>query len=250
MKRLLIFLVLSGVLQASGSSPQQLLKEANDAYARSEYKYAITLYEQVLEKDLVAAQLYYNLGNAYFKNNQMGPAILNYERALMLTPFDENVRHNLQVAQSRIIDKPSQRPLLFYEKWLKAAYMMQSVNGWAITAIVVTSLFLLATALYLFSKTVGIKKLSFYSALLLLLLSVLSMVFARKQYNRLTSNSEAIVMQTRVTAKSSPSVQSPDLFLMHEGTKVTVRNDLTDWYEISLPDGSVGWVKNETIEII
>ncbi|TVQ14223.1 MAG: tetratricopeptide repeat protein [Bacteroidetes bacterium] len=250
MKRYLILFLLVLVQHSYAATPNELLNEANEAYKRSEYSYAVELYEQILEEGLVSADLYYNLGNAYYKNNMIGPAILNYERALRLRPSDEDTAHNLALARSRIVDRLDQRPELFYDRWWRAAVSLQGSDGWAITSIILIIAFLGVTSVYLFSRTVILKKVSFYVMLLVFASGALSLIFAQKQYNRLTSEKEAIIMQTRVTAKSSPSAQSPDLFLMHEGTRVNIRNTLGDWKEISLPNGNIGWIRKESIEII
>lgn len=250
MKYVAFVLLLSSFFDTQAHSPQDLIRKANEAYGRSEYQYAIELYEQVIGEGLVAADLYYNLGNAYFKTNRTGKAILNYERALRYRPMDEDIQHNLQVARTRIVDRIDQRPLLFYERWWQNTYMMQSASGWAVTAIVLLCAFLFSVAVYLFSRTRVLKKTSFFLGIVLFLCMIFSFVFAQKQYNRLTGLQDAIVMQVRVTAKSSPSTQSPDLFLIHEGTRVHIRSDLGQWYEIRLPNGSVGWVKKDALEII
>jgi len=250
MWRVLAILLVSGFVPALHAGSLETFNEANEAYKRSEYGYAIELYEKVLGEGFVSADLYYNLGNSYFKDNRMGPAILNYERALRLRPMDEDIHHNLSIARSRTIDRIEQRPLLFYERWWVGAMSLQNTDGWAITFLIMIVISLGLTAAYLFSKTVGIKKTAFYSLLLSFALSMLSITFAQKQFTKLNSKKEAVVMQARVTAKGSPSVQGIDLFLMHEGTRVNIRSTLGLWTEISLPNGSVGWIKNDVIEII
>lgn len=250
MARLFIFIFLLFNAGLFAQSPQELIREANDAYTRSEYSHAIELYEQVLERGLQGPELYYNLGNAYFKNNRLGKAILNYERAARLNPTDENILHNLQIANSRTVDRIEQRPLLFYEQWWRSTYSLFTSTGWAVAGIILFSLFLAGVALYLFSRTRGVKRTAFYLSFLLMGLTAFSLVFAQKQYSRLLSEKEAIIMSPRVAAKSSPSQQSPDLFLMHEGTRVFIRNSLGEWLEISLPNGNVGWVKKEALEVI
>ncbi len=250
MRRLVVFTLLFLSFSVFSQNPEDLIREANEAYNRSEYSHAIELYEQVLALDLVAPELYYNLGNAYFKNNRLGRAVLNFERASRLDPSNENIIHNLNVARSRLIDRVETRPLLFYERWWRNTYMLQSSTGWGITAVIILFIFLSVTSVYLFSRTKGIKKTAFYTGILLLLLTVLSFIFAQKQYNRLTAQNEAIIMNPRVSAKSSPSQQSPDLFLVHEGTKVLIRSTLGEWIEIGLTDGNVGWVRKEALEVI
>ncbi len=250
MKRFSVVLVLMMFRSIAWADTQQLFTEANEAYKRSEYGYAIELYEKILSEGMISANLYYNLGNAYFKNNRMGPAILNYERALRLKPMDEDIQHNISIARSRTIDRIEQRPLLFYERWWVGAISLQNTDGWGVTFLILITLMLCLTGLYLFSRTVGVKKIAFYSMLITLTFSILSLTFAHRQYNKQISKKEAVVMQARVTAKSSPALQSPDLFLLHEGTKVSIRSTLGQWTEISLPDGSVGWVRNDVFEII
>lgn len=250
MRRLVICIFLAGNFSVFSQNPLDIIREANEAYSRSEYSHAIELYEQVLAMDLAAPELYYNLGNAYFKNNRIGRAVLNYERANRLNPSNDNIIHNLNVARSRLVDRVEQRPLLFYERWWRNAYMMQSASGWGITAVIFLFFFFSVTSVYLFSRTRGVKKTAFYTGLLLLLITGLSFIFAQKQYNRLMAENEAIIMSPRVSAKSSPSQQSPDLFLVHEGTRVIIRNSLGEWVEIGLTDGNVGWVKKETLEVI
>lgn len=250
MRRLVFLTFILGGFSVFSQNPDDLIREANEAYSRSEYSHAIELYEQVLALDLAAPELYYNLGNAYFKNNRPGRAVLNYERAVRLDPSNENILHNLNVARSRLVDRVEQRPLLFYERWWRNTYMLQSASGWGITAVIILFFLLSATTVYLFSRTSGVKKTAFYTGIFLLLITGLSFIFAHKQYNRLTAENEAIILSPRVSAKSSPSQQSPDLFLVHEGTKVIIRNSLGEWIEIGLPDGNVGWIKKETFEVI
>jgi tetratricopeptide (TPR) repeat protein len=251
MKRLLIhFILFISVFHSVVASPQQLLQEANEAYKRSEFNYAVELYEQILQHDLESWELHYNLGNAYYKINRIGPAILHYERALRLKPLEDDIRYNLDIARSRTVDRMEQRPMLFYERWFLAAWTMQSLDGWAITIIILLVLLLTAISVYLFSKRVAIKKFSFYTMLFLFMMVIASAVFATKQYHKLNTEREAVVMQTRVTAKSSPSPQSPDLFLLHEGTKVFIRNTLGQWLEVVLANGNVGWIREEAVEII
>ncbi len=250
MSRYLLILILILLVKWSAGNPHELFSEANAAYERSEYGYAIELYTQIIDQGLVSSDLYYNLGNAYFKNNMMGHAILFYERALRINPLNEDLNHNLAVAKAKIVDKPDQIPKLFYERWWITARSLFTMDGWAITSIILLILFFAISSLYLFSRTIGVKKSAFYSLLLIFGLLLLSVVFAKQQYNNFSSDRDAIIMETRVTAKSSPSVESSDLFLLHEGTKVRIRSQLGGFYEISLPNGNVGWIKQETLEII
>lgn len=234
----------------SGNSPRKLLEKANEAYAQNEYAYAAELYEQVLEEGYEAAGLYYNLGNAYFRNDKIAKAILNYERAKRLKPNDENILFNLHVARTHIVDRIEPVPKLFYEQWWQSLITLQSEKGWAITAIIFV-LALFASLIWFFiSSRSFFKKTAFILSLVFITTTSLSLVFAQKQYNKLTYENEAIVFTPRLTAKSAPDASSPNLFVIHQGTKVEIRQELGDWYEIKLANGNVGWVRKDNVEII
>lgn len=251
MKRFVILFVIF----ISGSSlfaqnANELFSEANDAYKNSEYSHAIQLYEQILESGRYSATLYYNLGNAYFKNNEIGKSILNYERALRINPSDKDIKYNLRIAKSQTVDKHQDRPLLFYERWWQNLYTMHNDTGWSFTGIFSLVVFLSLLVLYLISRSGSRKRIFFYSAIIFFFITTVSFIFARKQYNKQTDKSQAIIMNPRVTAKSSPSAESPDLFLVHEGTKVTIRSSINDWYEVTVQGGNVGWIRKDTFETI
>jgi tetratricopeptide (TPR) repeat protein len=250
MKRFIAIVLFPLIMPAWSQTPGEIWNEANEAYTRSEYNYSIELYESLIEQEFQVSELYYNLGNAYFRTNQLGLAILNYERALRLNPSDDNIQHNLRHANSRTLDNIEVRAQLFYEQWWRDAYMMQSADRWAVLSIILLSLSLIAMAVYLFSRTIGVKKTAFFISVFLLFITVFSFIFAQKQYNRLTENREAIILSPRVSAKSSPSAQSPDLFLVHEGTKVFIRSTIAGWHEVNLANGNVGWIRRETAAII
>jgi len=231
-------------------SAEDLLEKANQAYSQNEYVYAAELYEQVLEQGYEAAELYYNLGNAYFRSDKVAKAILNYERAIRLKPNDENILFNLQVAQTRIVDRIEPVPKLFYERWWQSLINLQSEKGWAITAIVLGTMFFLCLAWFFLGNKSFIRKIAFVLVLLMLTTTTLSLIFAQKQYNKLTLQNEAIVFSPRLTAKSAPDASSPDLFVIHQGTKVEIRQKLGEWYEIRLANGNIGWIRKDNVEII
>lgn len=247
---ILFFAILTIVFPIQAADPNQLIEEANKAYINGEFSYSIELYESVINQKLEAPALYYNLGNAYFKENKFGPAILNYERALRLKPGDEDTRFNLEVARSRTVDQINPVPLIFYEKWWKGAFSLFSPDTWAILALIFLVTALAMLGVFFFCRTRGIKRNSFFVALFFLFLTVLCMVSARAQYYHLFQKQEAIVMVPRATAKSAPDETSPDLFVIHEGSKSLITNELGDWFEVRLQNGNVGWVKKSALEII
>lgn len=244
----IVLLLFSNTLQAIDADA--LYQKANEAYTRGEYSFAAELYEEILAHQLIAPQLYYNLGNAYYRENKLGLAILNYERARRLKPTDENILFNLALVNGKIVDKVELRPLLFYERWWQNTYRQFSANAWAVLSIITLVISLSTVALYLFASSVARKKLAFYTSLVLISVCLLGFVFARKQHNQQYSRSELIIMPPRVAAKSSPNSGSPDLFLLHEGTKVYLISQLNDWYQVRLSNGNIGWIRSSSAEII
>ena len=229
---------------------QNIAQEAQKAYNDGQYFYAIELYDSIIQQGYGSAALYYNLGNCYFKTNQMPNAILFYEKAKKLSPADEQINFNLNLANTLITDKIDALPQLFYERWWQALYSMFFMDIWA--RITVTSVFLLffSLAVYLITNTLFIKKLSFWLCLVFIIISVFSFIFAQKQYNHTFNRQAAIVFSPRVTAKSSPDDNSIDLFVIHEGTKVILKDNLGDWCEIKLANGNVGWIKRNLVKPI
>lgn len=237
-------------MQVPAAEPRELIEQANQAYVNGEYSYAIELYESVLQQKLEAAELYYNLGNAYFKENHFGPAILNYERALRLKPSDESTLFNLEVARARTVDRINPVPLIFYERWWKNFYSIYHTDGWALFAIIFLVISLIFLGGFFFSRTRGIKINTFSLALLFSVFTLVCLLAARAQYFHTYKKEEAIVMVPRATAKSSPGEVSPDLFVIHEGSKARITGELGDWYEVRLANGNVGWVKKSVLEVI
>lgn len=228
-------------------SPEDLFQRANQAFIQGEYMYAAELYEEILAMGLASADLFYNLGNAYFKENQIGMAILNYERALQMRPFDENILFNLELARSRTVDRIEPLPQIFYQRWWKQFIYLRTIDGWARIALVFMIFSLMALLWFFFSNSSIKKKAGFALAMLLLLFSVIFFYAAHRQYILQFKRNAAIVMAPRVVVKSAPGETSPDLFVIHEGTKLFMGDDLGEWTEIRLENGNTGWLKRSQV---
>jgi tetratricopeptide (TPR) repeat protein len=249
-KTIFFIALLFGFQPVMAANPNELVEQANMAYVDGQYSYAIEIYEALLEQKLEASELYYNLGNAYFKENRLGPAILNYERALKIKPGDENTLFNLEVARARTVDHINPVPLIFYENWWRSFYSFFGTDAWARLGLLFLVFSLIFLGGFFFFHTRGLKKLGFGLALFSLLLMSISFLAARTQYHNAFKKREAIVMTPRATAKSSPGESSPDLFVIHEGSKARITGELGEWYEIRLANGNVGWVKKTALEMI
>lgn len=232
-------------------SGKNITKSGGDsAYIKNDYKSAIQIYEALLEKG-EAAEVYYNLGNCYYKTNDIAKSILNYERALLLDPGNTDIRVNLEMARAKTVDKITPIPDIFFVAWIKSLINCLSVDAWAKCGILFFMLFLVAVALFFFSKQASLKKGGFIGGIVFLILVVLSNVFASQQKAVLVNRNAAIVLVPSVTVRSTPSESGTSLFILHEGSKVELKdNSMREWKEIRLEDGKVGWVPTSSIEVI
>ena len=230
------------------------LNEAEAAYINNNFAESIRLYEaQVSEHRSInqeSAQIYYNLGNAYFRDNQIAKAIVNYERALLLEPGDSDIRHNLRFAKTRIEDKIDSADNLFINKWIRSIQNLYSGNTWAIMGIVLFILLIVAIGLYMISTQIILRKVSFYSGIVLLSLVIITNVFAFNQKTKITNRSTAIIMSASVSIYTSPDAHSQELFRLHEGAKVKIKREEGRWIEIVIANGSVGWLQKMYVETI
>lgn len=224
--------------------------EGDSAYIRNDYASAIQIYEALLSKG-EAADVYYNLGNSYYKAEDIAKAILNYERALLLQPGNSDIRANLEVARAKTIDKVEPIPDVFFVGWTKALINSMSVNAWGVCGIICFILLIVALYLFIFSKQIVVKKVGFISGIVLLIVVIAANVFAGQQEDRLMNRDSAIVMNPSVTVRSTPNEGGTSLFVLHEGRKVNIKdNSMKEWKEIRLEDGKVGWVPASAIEVI
>lgn len=235
----------------SNKKPGDFTKaEGDSAYIKGDYATAIQVYETLL-KNGEAAELYYNLGNSYYKIGEIAKAVLNYERALLLQPGNNDIRANLEVARAKTIDKVEPVPEVFFVSWTKSLINSMSVDAWATWAIISFLLLIISLYFFIFSKQVVWKKVGFIAGIIFLIITICTNLFASEQKEHLVNRNEAIVMEPSVTVRSTPSESGTRLFVLHEGRKVSIKdNSMKEWKEIRLEDGKVGWVPNSAIEVI
>ena len=224
--------------------------DADSAYVNGNYQEAIKGYEALLRNG-ASAELYYNLGNAYYRTENITRAVLNFERALLLSPGDSDIRFNLQIARSKTIDKIVPESEMFFVTWYRSLVNMMSVDGWGRTALVSLALVIVLFLVYLFSARVWMQKVGFFGGGVLLVLFVISNIFAWQQRQNLLYRQGAIVIAPSVTVKSTPAQNGTDLFILHEGTKVIITDgSMKNWREVRLADGKKGWIESKKIEVI
>lgn len=230
-------------------SAEEYFKKANDAYYNRQFEEAIKLYEKAAEGN-PSAEIFYNLGNSWFKTGDYAKAILNYERAKKLRPDDDDLEFNLRIANAGIIDKIDPVPQVFYERWGRKFLSSYSEHEWAKFGVIALWIALLFGIAYLFSNSFVLKKISFFSILVALLFSLALLFFARQEYRVSEVRRQAVIMETSVYIKSSPEEKSTNLFMLHAGTKLEIIDELQNWKKIRLANGSVGWIPERAIEII
>lgn len=251
LKTIFIILVFAlSALSVSAGENEVLLQKGNTLYQKGNYKEALNIYKQIFDKGLESSVLYYNLGNAYFKTGDVPSAIIFYEKAKRLDPADDDIDFNLKVSNQKIIDKTDVLPQLFYQRWWNNLTGLFSLDGWAIATIVFFAFTLFLFAVYFATRSIILRKVSFYVGIVIFLLSILSIVFALQQHQKLMEKNEAIIFTPSVTIKSSPDEKGQDLFILHEGTKVGIIDNIGEWTEIRLSNGSVGWMRTSGLEVI
>ena len=244
----ILILAIASLLPLAASAASKA--EADSAYARGNYQEAIKGYESLLKQG-ASAEIYYNLGNAYYRTENITRAVLNYERALLLSPGDGDIRFNLQIARSKTIDKIVPESEMFFVTWYRSLVNIMSVDGWGRMALVSLALVIVLFLVYLFSARVWMQKVGFFGGGALLVVFALSNIFAWQQSQNLLYRKGAIVVAPSVTVKSTPAQNGTDLFILHEGTKVVITDgSMKDWREIRLADGKKGWLESKKIELI
>lgn len=227
------------------------LKElADSAYASEDFETARQMYLQLACQGENAA-IYYNLGCTYYRLDSMAKAVLWFERAAQLDPSDDDIRFNLAMARNKTVDRIIPRHEMFFVSAWKTLMHSQSVSEWACCAISSFVLALLLVGLYIYSSRVGLRKVGFFGAILATISCVVFNVMAYnlRQYNN--THTAGIIMEPAVTVRSTPTKSGTDLFVIHEGTRVEIRdNSMRDWVEIQIADGKVGWIERSVYEAL
>lgn len=250
MKRFALFITIILCSIVSLIAQKSNLAIANELYTEGKYAEAAKQYENVLVQQGTSAELYYNIGNSYYKSNELGLSILNYERALKLTPGFEDAKVNLELAQLKVVDNIVQSPTFFLGRWIISLIKIFNSNVWFFLSVSFFCLCLVFVFLFVFGNTRTVRKTSFYFSSVFICLFFVTLFFSGIRKKQMTNHNYAIVMTGVVTVKSSPDQSGTDLFQLHEGTKVKVESTLGEWVEIKLGNGSVGWVEDENIERI
>lgn len=233
------------ILSLAQDDIQQKMDTVGILYGENKFNEAVVAYEDILSSGIESPIVYFNLGNAYYKSGDFTSAIINYERALLLSPNDEDILFNLEMARTHVVDNVEELPETFLDKWKRDTVEMNSADEWGMHSVIAFICGLLLFALFLFSSRIRIKKLAFFISVLAVLYSLVTYSFASGQKRKLTRRNFAIITVRSVTVKSSPNESGTQLFIIHEGIKVELTGESPgNWTEIKLADGNEGWVKD------
>lgn len=235
----LFIILISNILYAN------TFEEANKYYISKQYDKALELYLELAKQQEPTANLYYNIGNCYFRLNQLGYAILFYEKAYKIDPDDESIQKNLKIANSRTIDKIVPVSKIFIYKWLDNIIQLNSPNTFAIWNIILIWISIAFAILFFITTKSNIRRISFYASLVFFGLFLITMWlgYHSQQFHQQTQN--GVVLAKSVYVKSSPDPNSADLFILHEGTKFEIQDNIADWYKVRLVNGATGWIEEK-----
>ena len=245
-----VWLLLAMICFGGTSAKAVTKNNADTEYQKGNYQQAIRDYEEIL-KNGESAEIYFNLGNAYYRTDNITKAVLNYERARLLSPGDDDINFNLQFARSKTIDKITPESEMFFITWYKSLVNFTSVDNWAKTGILCIVMALLLVLLYLFGPQLMLRKIGFFGGLAFFVIFLLSNLFAFQQKQALDNRTGAIIISPSVNIKKTPAKNSADQFVLHEGTRVDIIDKgMTDWRCIRVGDGREGWIETKAIEEI
>lgn len=243
-----IFLILAIELFALNAADE--FKKANEYFNKGDYQKASSLYQTLIDSGYKESEIYYNLGNSYFRLGSITYAILNYERAKRLDPTDDDIDFNLKIANLKIVDKFEPVPKLFIIEWYESVVNLFYSGSWGIIIISSIWVFFICILLLLFMKLPGLRKFISLLAFISLTLFFISGILGYYSYKHENSKNQGIIFNPSVYVKSAPDPGSTDLFILHEGTKVIVMEYIDKWIQIKVENGNVGWIKRNEIEII
>lgn len=223
---------------------------ANEFYQNKQYQDAIDTYSILIENGKQTAEIYFNLGNCYYKVEDYTSAILNYERSKRLDPSLKDVDFNLKLSNMQIVDKIKPIPELFLFRWYHNLSNFTNSTGWGVIIIVMIWLTIVLVLGFIFLSSPNLKRFSFTLAALCLIFTAIAFIIGSEVKQSELSHDSAIIFTESVFIKSSPDSESKNLFLLHNGTKVTIHDELNDWYKIKIADGNDGWIqKSEIVKI-
>jgi tetratricopeptide (TPR) repeat protein len=247
MKKIKIILIMLLITSVKVFANTDLSNQAENLYEQKKYEEAIIIYESILSSKLTSPKLYYNLGNCYFKTNQIGKAIYNYELAKKITPKDDDIKVNLNIANTKTIDKIENKENYFIGALKTTILNYYSSTGWAWLSIISLTVSLILFFLFFISKALVLKRIGFFIGIVSFIVFIGSMVLGYSSLNLKEQINYAIILPHELKVHIEPSSNSDTKFSLHEGTKVSVINQTNQWVNIKLENGNEGWVESSNV---
>ena len=246
---LLFCLIFSGLI-FSQSENEEYFNKGVELYNKGKYNEAIVEFKEIIENGQHSENLFFNLGNAFYKINDIANSIFYYEKALKLNPKNNDVLNNLAFAQNMLIDKIEILPTNQVLEFLNSISEILNINQWLALGIVLLYFFLLTFILYFFSSKSVLKRNYFSASTILLFISIISFFVGLNKFEKQKSKLEAIIFENKIDFRTEPNYRSEILFNLHEGTKVIIKEELNDWALIEISDGNKGWIELQSIKKI
>jgi len=246
--KLSVYILTFLITTISVGQNETLFKQGNRLYNEGKFNDAILKYESILDTNEHSAELYFNLGNAHYKLNNIAPSIYFFEKALQLEPNDKEILHNIAFARNMTVDDIDIVPDVGFSKLFKNLTNMMSFDSWAYTSVISIVLFVILYLIYYFSHQTGKKRLAFIGSSSFLVISCIALFFAFNKFNIDKNDKPAIVFSQEALVKSEPNLRSEESFRLHEGTKVQILDTVKNWKKIKLSDGTSGWISNQDIK--
>jgi len=250
MKKFLLIISILFSLVSYSQSSNELFSNANKLYKNGAYNKAIALYLSIEEQGLESGDLYFNLGNCYYKLDKVAPSIYYYEKALKINPMHQDANVNLTFAKRMTIDVIEELPRTFLQRFSESIIQKLPFDVWAIIAVFASFLMASLFLIYRYSSSSKKKLLYFNSTILSFIIMILSLVFAFKNHEIIETNRIAIIFSAKTEIKNAPTASSDDIIELHEGTKVLILDELDNWKKIKLADGKIGWLLSEDLKEI
>jgi len=250
MKKLFFSIVLLFSLVVNAQTSNELFSKANNLYQNGKYSEAIELYTSIEKEELQSDDLFFNLGNCYYKLNKVAPSIYYYEKALKINPIHQDASFNLAFAKRMSIDVIEELPQTFLQRFSSTVIQKLTFETWAIIAVLSSFLVAILFLLYHFAYSSRKKLFYFNTSIFALFVLIITAFFSFHNYNTIQKNRAAIIFVDKVEIKNAPSTSSDTVFELHEGTKVVILDELESWQKIKIADGKIGWIYAEDLKEI